>query len=186
MRFHARQSPKSKCKRTRQVAEIVHLSTDDSASVNRWIVHLSTDDFRLSTDTHRKLLPENPIFWFLQTCQHLSTAASRLSTDRVLGRSNGRDMIYILVFPFSMTLYAWTPLYMDHMRLFSQQEATIPKTLSKGQDQGFLPAALLHLSAQNKEEQPSKRSWSRFVRGSSFSINWYLSRRSLKHIGTII
>ncbi|MQL97187.1 hypothetical protein Taro_029873 [Colocasia esculenta] len=35
VRFHARQSPKSKCKRTRQVAEIVHLSTDDSASVNR-------------------------------------------------------------------------------------------------------------------------------------------------------
>ncbi|MQM01442.1 hypothetical protein Taro_034201, partial [Colocasia esculenta] len=57
--------------------------------------HLSTDDFRLSTDTLRNLFPESPVFRFLQTCQHLSIAASRLSTDGVLGRSNGQDMIYI-------------------------------------------------------------------------------------------
>jgi len=137
VRFHARQSPKSKCKRTRQVAEIVHLSTDDSASVNRWIVHLmhlSTDDFRLSTDTLRNLFPESPVFRFLQTCQHLSTAASRLSTDGVLGRSNGQDMIYIWVIPLSTTLHVWTPLYKDHIRLFLQKEATIPKTLSQTQE----------------------------------------------------
>ncbi|MQL99634.1 hypothetical protein Taro_032358, partial [Colocasia esculenta] len=63
--MYTRQATRSKCKRTRQA---------------------------VGTNTHRKWFHGRPVFRFLQTCQHLSTAASRLSTDGVLGRSDGYDM----------------------------------------------------------------------------------------------